>query len=133
MPSSFIPPSFFPPDCPPLPHVENNGVYIRLTWNSTGPILEDFMSYYQLGHSSRGSGARCKDCSLSLFDDETRAMNFLLNFPTFGQRNMAVMNLDGGHGVVKSDGSSLPGHVLWWVPDGVSPLNYYSRMVVIHE
>ncbi|MCL4316992.1 MAG: hypothetical protein M1422_01800 [Candidatus Thermoplasmatota archaeon] len=90
------------------------------------------MSYYQLGRSSRSSGARCKDCALSLFDNEIMASNFLLNFPAFGQRNMAVMKLNGGHGVVKPDGATQPGHALWWIPEGVSPIDYFSGKVITH-
>lgn len=130
MTCGFRPPTHFPRDCPPLPHTELSGRYIRLVYDSRGPTAEDFRSLVELGHSpSRSPRAHCRDCALSLFGSLEKARNALVNQPEIGPRHAAEVVLTGGHGVVQQTGDPRSGHFEWWVPVGVEPLTYYTRMV----
>lgn len=127
MTCGFKPPSHFPSNCPPLPHDENRGTYFRLIGTSANPTDADFQSFAELGRISRGQGARCKDCAISLFDTVERARNFLSNQPEFGQRRIGRVVLPGTHGVVHlTDPRS--GHVEWWIPAGVSARSFFDRV-----
>jgi len=121
-------PSHYPDNCPPLPHNEMCGIYYRLAINNNKSDPKHFRSYYEEKRRIKEEATEpCKRRALSIFGDYNDAVIILKQIPTLG-KYIAHLDLTGGHGVVQKDGCGLESHHGWWVPNGVNPCDYCSKI-----
>lgn len=104
------------------------GTYFRIAKNTNSRDHIHFKSYYE--EKRRITWEATKACSrraLSMYKDYYDAINTLKQFKTIGNY-IAHLELNGGHGVVSKDGVKTDSHHSWWVPMGVNPCDYCSKI-----
>lgn len=118
-------PSHYPPGCPTPPHTPNSGTYYRLVKNDNPLDPNHYKSHYETGERpDLESKEPCGRRAVSVFKDIDDAILLWQLFPTKG-KYVAVLNLNGGHGVVKNvPHNPFKTHHNWWVPNGVSAQNF---------
>lgn len=82
------------------------------------------MSHWELGSRSRTRRATCLDCSLTVFDTPSSALEQRVNFPRL-PKDVGYFELGGGHGVVHPDADGS-GHADWWIPATKTAREFYS-------
>ena len=123
-------PSHYPRNCPPKPFEERCGRYYLVVRNLEKENSEHYKSFHETNRAVwLESTKACDRRSLSMFADRNDAINLSLQFPGKG-KYIAVLDLNGGHGVVRKD--SRKSHHSWWIPIGVIPANFCSNIEVVH-
>lgn len=73
---------------------------------------------------SRGKGAHCSDCALSVFDSIESALNFVAARPAISAKQPVPIRANG-EGVIHADELHYIGHFLWWLPFGTTFFEVY--------
>ena len=122
-------PSHYPPNCPPQPYDEKCGTYYRLVKNGNKLDPAHFKSYYEENKLRKLEATKaCSRRAVSMFKDIQEAIILSKQFKTLGEY-VAILNLTGGHGVVREENSySFKTHYNWWVPKGVNAQDFCSNI-----
>jgi len=124
---SYTFPSHYPLNCPPQPYNDKCGTYYRLVKNENKSDPAHFKSYYEENKLRELEATKaCSRRAVSIFKDIGEANNLSKQFENLG-KYVAILNLTGGHGVVREENSySFKTHHNWWVPNGVNAQDFCS-------
>lgn len=118
----------YPPDCPPLPHDGNDGVYYRIVKNPDCADPSHFKSHCELGiMHQRGKKDPCGWRGVSLCAKKEHAQSVLDALPEKGEY-IAILELNGNHGVVHGYTNVDKSHYNWWIPEGVDRNAFCKRI-----
>ena len=126
---SWIWPTHFPADCPPVDAQPTNGTYYRIV-KSDPPDLNDLVSQFLRNQGlaqnnvKQGKATLCETMGLSTFTDINDAVNCFCQIPKLGDK-IARLTLGQAAGKVKATPRNFwESHHTWWKNQVFTPTGH---------